>query len=429
MFDGTGTNLFQDTMPGPEKDSSPLSGLTGKRVYIETYGCRYNFGDSQKLSEILRQQGCSRAGNEHEADAVIVNTCTVVEKTERRMLRRLAQLCGHDLYVTGCMAVVQQEAILSVCTPRFIPPVVIQEKYRRIRTVAPDPVGIVQIARGCTSACTYCITRKARGPLHSETIPEILDQIAAFEQAGAYEIQLTAQDTGAWGRDCGQALPDLLHAIGGMQGRFCVRVGMMNPATVLGILDDLVDAYSEKNIFSFLHVPVQSGSDRVLRRMGRGYSVADFMQIIAAFTRRHQNITVATDMITGFPGETEADFQQSLDLVRRMRFSKVNVTRYSRRPHTPAFYLEDTPGAVKKDRSRILEQCARRVSAELHSRFVGQTLPFTVTEKIRKGSVMARTDSYAGIVLAEDLPIGSGGLAAIRQGGTYFLKGKRIVPS
>jgi MiaB-like tRNA modifying enzyme len=412
----------------PEKGTLEpvLAALAGKRVYIETYGCRYNFGDSLKLYEILRHLGCRRAEGEEDADAVIINTCTVVAATERRMLRRLMQVKSTDLYVTGCMPEVQREAILSVCTPVFIPHAMIREQYRLVRTVPSDPVGIVQIAEGCRGACTYCITRKARGPLRSVPLPEILEQVTAYGHAGAAEIQLTAQDAGAWGQDISRQLPDLLHAIGELKGRVRVRVGMMNPATILPVLDDLVDAFAEKNLFGFIHVPVQSGSDRILRLMGRGYRRSDFERIVTRFRERFPQISVATDMIVGFPGETEEDFSQSLDLVTSLQCDKVNITRYSRRPSTPAYDLKDMPDSVKKDRSRRLQACAEAVYRKNHARFIGNTMQFIVTEQIRKGSVMARSDTYRGIVLGEDLPIGATGSAEIVQAGLYFLKGRRI---
>ena len=160
--------------------------LAGKRLYIETYGCAYNFGDTANLVEVLRHIGSSIVGSPDEADAVIVNTCTVVGPTERRMLRRLSLLRDKELYVTGCMPLVQREAIFSVCTPVVIPPGVIREAYLSVRTVAPGGIGIVQVAQGCLGRCTYCITRKARGPLVSFPEREIVEKTRAFVAAGAW---------------------------------------------------------------------------------------------------------------------------------------------------------------------------------------------------------------------------------------------------
>jgi MiaB/RimO family radical SAM methylthiotransferase len=403
-----------------------FAGLKDRRVWIETYGCRYNFGDSAKLFEILRRLGCTRAESEDDADAVIINTCTVVARTERDMLRRLSGVKNRNLYVTGCMPEVQREAILSVCDPVLFPPSSIQETYRAVGTVSPSPVGIVQIAQGCLGSCTYCIARKARGRLKSAPLGEIRDQVAAFAGLGSAEIQLTAQDAGAWGSDTGLTLADLLHGIRDFEGNFRVRVGMMNPDTVLRNLDEIVEAFASENLFRFIHVPVQSGSDHILMQMGRKYTAGDFENIVAAFRKRFPDITIMTDMIAGFPGESEGDFSESMDLLERLRFNKVNVTRYSARPGTPASSLPDTRGAVKKERSRRMLECAENIGREIHAGYLNRTVPFIVTEQVRDGSVMARTSSYTGIVLGENLACGSTGLVLVEKSGPYFLHGKRL---
>jgi MiaB-like tRNA modifying enzyme len=402
--------------------------LRGRSVYIETYGCRYNFGYTAKRVETLRHHGCTVVEEPDDAEAVIVNTCTVVGSTERRMLRRLAVFRDRDLYVTGCMPKVQREAILAVCSPTIILSETIQDLYRSVQTVARGGVGIVQLAQGCAGRCTYCITRLARGPLKSFPEDEILRQVRAFVRAGACEIQLTAQDAGAWGMDTGNSLPELLAALDRIPGYHRIRVGMMNPATVRGQTNDLIDAFSGDHIFRFLHLPVQSGSDAVLIRMGRGYTVAEFEQIVRLFRQRYTGITVATDMIVGFCGETAADFSASLDLIRRVKPAKVNVTRYSRRPFTPLAGATDFPDHVKKDRSRTMNTVAEEMYASINAVQLGKTVPFMVTETLRKGSVMARSPEYAGIVIREDLPVGFSGDAVLTQDRSYFFIGERVLP-
>jgi len=400
--------------------------LCNRRVCIETYGCRYNFGDSAKLSEVLKHHGSTIVASADDADAVIVNTCTVVGPTERRMLRRLSALSSRELFVTGCMPQVQREAILSVCSPIFLSPDAIQELYRGVGTVSGESVGIVQLAQGCNGTCTYCITRSARGPLRSFPMEEVRRQVSAFAAAGAVEIQLTAQDVSSYGKDSGQTFAGLLNSIGDPSGNYCIRVGMMNPATVMDDLDAIVDAFSDNRIFKFIHLPVQSGSDAVLERMGRRYTVGDFCEVVAAFRKRYPEITVMTDIIAGFPGETEEDFSASLDLIRRIRPNKVNVTRYSKRPFTPLSKAKDFPDSVKKDRSRLLLSCAEQIYAEVNRPWLGREVPFIVTEMIREGSVMARSPSYQGIVINEDLPAGYEGRAVLRKDRKYFFLGERV---
>jgi MiaB-like tRNA modifying enzyme len=398
-----------------------------KRVFIETYGCRYNFGDTAKLIEILKHKGSTFVDSAKEADAIIINTCTVVGTTERRMLRRLSRFREYDLFVTGCMPAVQREAIFAVCTPTIILSETIREAYRSIRTVAGKGVAIVQTAQGCSGRCTYCITRFARGPLKSFPENEILAEILAHARAGSSEIQITAQDMSCWGRDICKSLPFLLKRIDDLPGEFMIRVGMMNPATMKGILDELVEAFASDHIFKFVHIPVQSGSDDVLDRMGRGYSVADFDEIVSAFKKRYPDINLATDMIVGFPGETQEEFSQSLELIERVRPNKVNITRYSRRPFTPLFSVKDCPEWIKKDRSRIMNTLAEKVYASINAGCLEKEVPFLVTETVKEGSVMARSPNYLGIVINENIPVGYEGRAILKKDRKYFFIGKRVI--
>jgi MiaB-like tRNA modifying enzyme len=408
-------------------DNDVLEKFRRVNVYIETYGCRYNFGDTAKLIEILKHRGCTIVNSAEEADAVIINTCTVVGPTERRMLRRLSHFRDCNLFVTGCMPAVQKEAIFAVCTPAIISSDIIHEAYRSLRTVPDGDVAIVQVAQGCAGRCTYCLTRVARGPLKSFTEDEILVEIAMHVQAGTPEIQITAQDVSSWGRDIGKSLPCLIWAIDSLPGLFMIRVGMMNPATVLGMLDDLVDAFASDHIFKFLHLPVQSGSDRILDRMGRGYTVADFEEIVTAFRDRYPKITLATDMIVGFCGETEKDFSDSLDLIERVRPNKVNVTRYSPRPFTSISSEKDFPDRVKKDRSRSMHTRAEKIYASVNKGYLEKQVPFVVTETLKKGSVMVRSPNYLGIVINEDLPVGYAGQVILKKDRNYFFIGERVM--
>jgi MiaB/RimO family radical SAM methylthiotransferase len=200
----------------------------------------------------------------------------------------------------------------------------------------------------------------------------ILDAVQDLARSGAYEIQLTAQDVAAWGFDQGESLPDLLQMIAEIPERFAVRLGMMHPASVLRILDPLVEAYESEKIFQFLHLPVQSGSDVILEQMRRGYRVADVIGIVEAFRERYPDMMISSDFITGFPGETNEDFQQTIDLQRRAAFVKVNITRYSRRPGTAAAALKDLPERVRTERSGMLLAEANRTYDHYNESWIGR---------------------------------------------------------
>jgi MiaB/RimO family radical SAM methylthiotransferase len=324
------------------------------------------------------------------------------------------------------MPAVQRDAIFAVCTPTIISSNAIRDIYRTIRTVPFGGVAIVQVAQGCSGSCTYCLARLARGSLKSIPRDEILAEIAAHAAAGSTEIQITAQDVSIWGNDIGKSLPGLLHAMDKLPGQFMVRVGMMNPASVLGILDDLVDAFAGKHIFKFLHLPVQSGSDRILERMGRAYTVADFEEIVTTFKNRYPDLTLATDIIVGFHHETEEDFSASLELIKRVRPNKINITRYSQRPFTPLSSEKDFPDWIKKDRSRRINARAEEIYDSVNRGHLEKLVRFVVTESIKKGSVMARSPQYLGIVINEDLPVGYTGQAILKKDMRYYFVGQRV---
>ncbi len=405
-----------------------LSSLRSRRVYVKTFGCTHNVADTQKLCEVLRHQGCTIEADPAAADAIVVNTCTVIEATERKVLKTLRAFAGRPLYVTGCMPAVQMEAVAASCNPVVIDPGDIEDAYRRVRSVPPGPVAIIQVGQGCLGACTYCITRRARGRLTSYPRGEILARVAASACRGAVEIRLTGQDLGAWGRDCGSDLASLLGGISGIRGDFQVRVGMMNPVTLLPIVDRVVDAFRHPKVFSFLHLPIQSGSDRILRFMGRGYRVEDAEAIIAAFRRAIPEVCLTTDLICGFPGETEEDFEESLGLVSRIRPDKVNITRYSARPGTPAARMKGMPDRFRKDRSRRLLAHAGTILGQVNAPWVGRVVPVTVTEHIRAGSSMARTHEYRAVVLARELVPGFRGAARITAHRGYYFTGDLVGP-
>lgn len=377
-----------------------MEGLRDRQVYIETYGCTYNHADTRKMALILEGQGCRIVAGPDEADVVVINTCTVIGKTERHMLRRIRTFADRDLYVTGCMPVVQAAEILGAApSARLLFPEEISERFCGACTGVVGGAGIVQIAAGCAGRCAYCITRAARGPLRSRPKEAICREVEALVGMGAYEVQVTGQDVSAWGMDLGERLPALIDAVSGLPGDFLLRLGMMNPATAQGIAAPLSRLLGEAKVFSFLHVPVQSGSDAVLAAMGRGYTAGEFEAMVAAFRKACPEVRVCTDFIVGYPTETEEDFAESMALLRAIRPEKVNVTRYSPRPGTPAAALKTMPERIAKDRSRILDAAAKEIYREQNAALVGETVEAVVTCRKKEGSVVARDRAYREIVV------------------------------
>lgn len=398
-----------------------ITGIRNKRVYIETYGCTYNYGDTGKIRKILESQGCVITPSPDDADCILINTCIVIEKTEREMRKRIAEYQDRDLFVTGCLPKIDPH-----CGGLVIDPDTIHGHFLTTGVHLPGNPAILQVAQGCSGHCTYCITRKARGPLLSHPPDEIVRELEGQVREGAVEIQLTAQDLSAWGMDRGESLAGLLEAIGNVSGSYRVRLGMMNPDTLMPILDAVLDACKSDQIFSFFHIPVQSGSDSVLGEMGRRYCRDDVIAIVRAIRSRLPSARISTDIICGFPGETDEDFSQTIDLLRIIEPEKINITRYSTRPGTPAASMADMPDRFKKDRSRLATAVAGEIFDRIYSGFIGEELDVTVTEVVQEGSVTARDNAYRPIIIGENLAIGTRCRVRITGHRRHYLVGMRI---
>ncbi|HOO53012.1 MAG TPA: tRNA (N(6)-L-threonylcarbamoyladenosine(37)-C(2))-methylthiotransferase [Methanothrix sp.] len=388
------------------------------RFYLETYGCAANQGNSESFSAALIEKGHLPSSLE-EADLVIVNTCIVTGKTERRMKRRLSQLQGERLVIAGCLPSAIHEAVRGISCrevmgildrpaglemgEEFRP----EESIPRRRQPAQNLCAIVNISEGCRGRCSYCIVRRARGALRSKTVQELAGEVQRRLAEGVVEVQLASQDAAAYGLDLGSSLPELLDAVAGIDGDFRVRVGMMNPDLLSPILDDLIRSYENPKIYKFLHLPVQSGSDAVLAGMRRGYSARDFLDMVGRFRAASPDLTLYTDVISGFPGETEEDARATEALIRRAEPDKVNVTMYSSRPGTEASSLEDMPSRFKKDRSRRITLLWQDIAGRRNSRYLGKMIVAQVTEKGKEGTMMARSENYRKIVVCEPMSLGS----------------------
>ncbi|WP_123622706.1 tRNA (N(6)-L-threonylcarbamoyladenosine(37)-C(2))-methylthiotransferase [Halorubrum sp. CSM-61] len=381
--------------------------------HIETYGCSSNRGESREIERALRDGGHRPADGPEDADVAILNTCTVVEKTERNMLRRAEELAEitAELVVTGCMALAQgdmfEEAGVDAEILHWdeVPSYVLNGECP---TVTPDAepvldgvVGILPIARGCMSNCSYCITKFATGRVDSPSVEENVEKARALVHAGAKEIRVTGQDTGVYGWDNGdRKLPELLDRICDIDGEFRVRLGMANPGGIHGIHEELADVFARnEELYDFIHAPVQSGSDEVLEEMRRQHRVEKFREIVATFDDRLDHWTLSTDFIVGFPTETEADHERSMDLLAEVRPEKINVTRFSKRPGTDAADMKGLGGTVKKERSKAMSELKMEVVGEAYESMVGETFEVLVVEEGTGDSVKCRDGAYRQIIV------------------------------
>jgi MiaB-like tRNA modifying enzyme len=382
-----------------------------------------NQGEGQEMQHKLISLGHSITSTTEEAEAVVVNTCVVIKATELKILKRMRQIEaeGKHLVVTGCMASVQLEELKNEFPDALIVPLDDYSNFSKrvtkrygVGTLAPVSdkqkkgiIFILPISQGCLGNCSYCITRLARGELASYPLDVLIERTREAIGHGMKEIFVTAQDTACYGKDIGSSLDELLRSICQIEGDFKVRIGMMNPDSLAKELHQLVRSYHHQKVYKFLHLPVQTGSDRLLKLMLRHYSVSDFEAQVSAFRREIPNITLSTDVITGFPGEVDADHEMTFKMLERVRPNIINVTRFSARPNTLAWGMKDqVVSRTSKDRSREIASLRFAIAADLNRKFVGQRMTALIDEMGKNSTLIARDDFYRPIVIMANGAVG-----------------------
>jgi MiaB-like tRNA modifying enzyme len=393
------------------------------KVYFETYGCTMNKADTEVMAGIVEGE-YTIVENPEECDIAVINSCGVIAFTEHKIVKRISELRGQDkkVVLAGCIPSMNPDVNVEVeglIGPRNLDligealmEVAKGNTYRNTaptdtikvgipKRTAPGVIATIPISEGCLGACTYCGTKRARGTLKSFPSTDITSEAAANIKNGYREIRLTAQDTGIYGVDSGKRLPGLLTDISSIQGDFRVRVGMMNPQHIQGILLELVEAFRHPKVFKFLHLPLQSGDDRVLGEMKRGYTLEEFLTIVDAFRTAIPNLTLSTDVIVGYPTEDEDSFKKTFSVIEDLAPDILNITRFSPRPGTPAALLKDMPDRFKKDRSREFTGLHSALSEKKNKTFLGKTFPALVAEKGKGKTLLARLDNYKQVVVEE----------------------------
>jgi len=288
-------------------------------------------------------------------------------------------------------------------------------------------VEIIPISRGCLSACSFCITKQARGNLCSYSIEDIVHAALKAVTHGAKEIWLTAQDTTCYGFDIGTNLARLLRELVKIPGKFKIRVGMGSPKHLLKFKDELIPLFLEKKIFRFIHLPVQSGSDKVLQEMKRGNSKEEFISLIKELREAVPRLTVATDMIVGFPGESEEDFQETLELVKKVTPDVINISRFWPRPGTAAAKKKQVDVEVVKKRSSLLMDIFKNISRMQNELWIGWEGGILIDEKGKfEKQWSGRNLSYKPVIVEGDYKLGDVVRVKIEVAGVFDLRGKVV---
>ncbi|WP_162007667.1 tRNA (N(6)-L-threonylcarbamoyladenosine(37)-C(2))-methylthiotransferase [Aciduliprofundum sp. MAR08-339] len=399
------------------------------KVYVEAYGCSQNIAETHMLAQAMGEI----VSRPEDADKIVIGTCVVIEHTENRMLRRIKELrrYGKDIVVYGCLPSARRElledGLIPITTWEFerAHEMLDLRKSPMDQVFLWDAVATIPIANGCLGKCTYCITKIARGHIKSRPVEWIISRVKDALNMGAVEIRLSAQDTAAYGRDIGTNLAELVNLITSLDGRFYVRIGMMEPRETLEIIDELIESYKSSKVYKFLHIPVQSGDDRILRRMNRGYTAEDFERIIGEFRKKIPDITISTDVIVGFPGETDETFANTLDMIQRLKPDILNITRFSPRPKTPAYgWKRPSTNKVKEWSQRVTDLHLRNMEERMKS-YVDREMEVVVPSRGKRGNFLARSSNYLPIVV-KDAEIGGFYLLKISGFEKAHLKGKIV---
>jgi MiaB-like tRNA modifying enzyme len=417
------------------------------KIFVEAYGCSASFADSEMISGLIVNDGHTLATSPSESDLNLIVTCSVKDTTANKMMYRIKSLKTKPLIVAGCLAKAEQNNVekfvenASLLGPNSLGKTldVINSTLMGKKQIALEDsdlskvglpkvrlnsaVGIVEIASGCMSECTFCQTKLAKGDLSSYRLGDIVRQVQTEIKEGCKEVWLTSTDNGCYGFDIGTDLPTLVNAVSEIPKDFMIRVGMMNPMYMSRIKQNLIESYDNEKVFKFLHIPVQSGSDKVLNDMKRGHTSETFREIVKKTKERFENFTISTDIIVGFPSETEEDFQKTIALLDETKPDVVNLSKYSARPGTDAAELKQIDAAEIKRRSKVIFTQINKISLKSNEKWIGWKGKVLFDENTEEG-IKGRNYAYKPISIDEKVNIGQSHIVEITKATRKRLIGK-----
>ena len=399
------------------------------KIWVEAYGCSASFADSEMISGLILNGGHTLAESERDADLNVIVTCSVKDATANKMVHRIKSLKTKPLVVAGCMPKAEQSTVekftpkASLLGPNALGKTLdvigsTLKGIRRIELLDSDvskvglpkvrlnrAVGIIEIASGCMSECTFCQTKLSKGDLKSYRIGDIVRQVKQELEDGCVEVWLTSTDNGCYGFDIGTSLPELVQTVSEIESDFMIRVGMMNPMYLPRIKNELLKSFESSKVFKFLHIPVQSGNDKVLKDMKRGHTSRTFREANNAFRKKYDKFTVSTDIIVGFPTETKEDFKSTIDLIEETRPDVINLSRYSARPGTKASQMNQIDVSEVRRRSKLVFELAKKIALERNKEWVGWKGK-VLFDEIADGFVKGRNFAYKQVVINDKVEIG-----------------------
>ena len=417
------------------------------KIWVEAYGCSASFADSEMISGLIVNGGHTLAQSQSDSDLNLVVTCSVKDATANKMVHRIKSLKTKPLVIAGCLPKAERESVekfsnkASLLGPNSLGKTleVINSTLQGIKKIALEDtdsskvglpkirlnpaIGIVEIANGCMSECTFCQTKISKGDLTSYRIGDIVRQVKKEISDGCKEVWLTSTDNGCYGFDIGEDLPTLVNSVCNIDEEFKIRVGMMNPMYMPRIRDSLLKSFENDKVFKFLHIPVQSGSDKVLNDMKRGHTADTFRDTLKKFKTKFPRFTISTDIIVGFPTETDEDFEKSVDLLLETKPDIVNLSRYSQRPGTDAAEWDQVDVSKVMRRSKIISDLIEKTCLENNHKWIGWKGK-VLFDEMSDGSVKGRNFAYKPVFVKEDVKIGQTHNVEILDATGHSLHGK-----
>lgn len=406
-----------------------------KTYHVVTLGCRTNQYESQAYTNQLQTAGYEKA-DEGEADICIINTCTVTENADKKSFyairKSVRDFKPKKLIVTGCLAKKDQKTIRAIPgvsdvvfnenKQTLLPDLFDEEQWPefKINQFEAHTRAFVKVQDGCNSYCSYCVIPFVRGRSTSKTLPQVLDEVHALVENGYREVVLTGINIGDF-CDGEKRLADLVREVDQVEGLRRVRISSIDPDEVDA---ELIDAVANgKNTCDSMHIVLQSGSNPILKRMRRGYLMKDVYDAYEKLSKVHPLFTITTDVIVGFPGETEADFEQTVQVIQKLPFVKVHIFPYSDRPKTRASRMEDkVDSATIERRKKKLLEVSRKRATQIYERYLRLEVEvlFETEEVQKEGQVwmMGHTTHFIPVFVEK---------GSIRSGEIYKVRLGRIV--
>ncbi len=374
-----------------------------QKIFVESYGCTLSKSETGLYVNKMLNEGGVLVDSPEGADISVIGTCVVIKHTEEKMLRRIGELSDHSkVKVMGCLPPISAGSLkddrIEVIDPL---------EFRKFYTGKLDEIEIkepsifegIPINQGCTGSCNFCISHIARGKLVSRRPEKIVNQIRMQLERNIREVRITSLDTAAYGKDIESNLAELIKGITNIDDDFMLRVGMMEPRNTHDILDDLLNSLDNQKVFKFMHLPVQSGSNRILSLMNREYHREEFEAIVASFRERFRDSVLSTDIIAGYHGDDEESFNDTMNLLETTKPDIVNVTRFSPRQFTKDFSVKTPPSDKIKSWTRSYAEKHKEILEGNMEKFIGKTRSIMITEKGKEGTSVGRDLAYRPVVV------------------------------